>query len=130
MKWLLTYLAGLLTFLVVDGVWLGLVARSFYAERLGFLLADSINFVAAGAFYILYVAACLVLVVRPAAAIGSLWNATLMGATLGATAYATYDLTNLATVQGWPLEVAIVDIVWGAILTAAVCSVSYVVHRR
>lgn len=108
-----------------DGLWLGFVAKRFYRRELGRLMRRSPDVAAAAAFYVLYVVAAVLLVVRPGEALG--WT-TLeiagMGALLGAAAYGTYDLTNRATLVGFSWTLAIVDLVWGTVLTAAVAGVT------
>jgi uncharacterized membrane protein len=113
------YLAALLVLLLLDGVWLGLVARNFYKAHLGFIMADHPVWAAAGIFYLLYVGGLVVFVVSPGVRERRPGRAALKGAFFGLVAYATYDLTNLATVERWPLAVTLVDLAWGAVLSAA-----------
>lgn len=113
------YLVTALIFLALDALWLGLVAPRLYRQHLGDLLAESTNFLAAAVFYLLYVAALLVFVINPALREGSVWQAVYMGAFLGLVMYATYDLTNLATLKGWPLNITLIDLAWGSFVTAA-----------
>ncbi|MFW6303969.1 MAG: DUF2177 family protein, partial [Candidatus Sumerlaeota bacterium] len=101
-------------FLAVDLVWLGVVARKFYMNRLGYIMAEKPNWIAAFIFYLLFVAGVLLFTVKPALDRDSLRMALLLGAAFGLVTYATYDLTNLATVKDWPLRVSLVDMVWGA----------------
>ena len=119
------YVAALVGFLAIDMLWLGVVARGFYRRQLGFLLADQVNWWAALSFYLLFVAGVLVFAVAPALQAGSLSRALLLGGLLGLLTYGTYDLTNLATVKGWPLLVTLVDLAWGTALTAAVSGIGY-----
>ncbi|HCO99896.1 MAG TPA: DUF2177 domain-containing protein [Rhodospirillaceae bacterium] len=128
-KYIATYIATLLIFLVIDGIWLGLVARGFYVQQLGSLLRPSPNFGAAGLFYALYVMGILVFVIFPALNHGTWITAVLYGALFGLIAYATYDLTNLATLQGWPIVMSVVDMIWGAMLTATVAAAGYFAAR-
>ena len=123
------YLLTVPVFFVIDLVWLGVVARRFYRSQLGSLLRAEVNWGAAAAFYLLYIAGILVFVTAPALEKGSLGKALVYGAFFGLITYATYDLTNLATLEGWPVPVVIVDILWGAILCAAVGSASYGLGR-
>lgn len=125
-----TYALSLLAFLVLDFTWLGLVARGFYKDQLGQLLAPDVRWVPAILFYMLYVGAVLVFAVLPAVERGSLGRAVLLGGFFGVVAYATYDLTNLATLRGFPTTVAAVDMVWGGVLTAAVATVGYLFAAR
>ena len=117
-------------FLLFDALWLGLVAPGFYQSQIGFLLRDTPNWYAAGVFYLLYAAGLTVFVVSPAIREGSIRLGVLRGALFGLVTYATYDLTNLATVEGWPLTVTLVDLAWGATLCAATTLVSVWLARR
>jgi len=124
------YLALIVTMAVLDGLWLGLIARGMYQRSIGHLLADQVNVAAAIAFYLLYTAGLLVMIVRPALDAGDWRSAALKGAFLGVFAYMTYDLTNLATLKGFPLHLAIVDMVWGGIITGAASAVAVLVAQR
>jgi uncharacterized membrane protein len=125
-----TYMVSLVAFLVVDFTWLGLVARGFYRDQLGQLLAPDVRWLPAILFYMLYVGAVLVFAVLPAVERASLGRAVLLGGFFGVVAYATYDLTNLATLRDFPTVVAAVDIVWGGVLTASVATVGYLFASR
>lgn len=117
MKWIFAVIAAAVTMGVLDGLWLGVVAKSFYRDELGGLMRERTNVVAAVLFYVLYIAGVVVLVVRPYDGVGT---AALVGAALGLLAYGTYDLTNMATIDGFTWRVTVVDLMWGAVLTAAV----------
>lgn len=119
------YLATLVAFFAVDIVWLTLVARTFYRKYLGFLMAPSPNWAAAIIFYLLFIVGILVLAVLPGLEAGSLKTTLLRGALFGLVAYATYDLTNLATLKDWPLIVTIVDLIWGTVLSTVVSLAGY-----
>ncbi|NIM52219.1 MAG: DUF2177 family protein [Gemmatimonadales bacterium] len=120
---------GIVTFLVVDLVWLGVVARGFYRSHMGPLLREDIQWVPAIVFYLLFTGCLILFAVMPAMERSSPWRAILLGGLFGCAAYATYDLTNLATLRGFPTLVAIVDIVWGTVLAAIVAAVTYQVGR-
>lgn len=124
------FLVTFSTFLLIDGVWLTLIAKQFYAKHLGFLMAKSPNLWAALIFYLIYVFTLVVLIIAPAVQKGSVQTAILTGALFGLCAYATYDLTNLATIKNWPLVVTIVDVIWGTILTGTVAGVSYLILTK
>jgi len=109
-------------FLVIDLVWLGFVARKFYKQQLGYLMAEKVNWVAAIIFYVIYIAGLTYFVLLNAT---SWTDALLNGALLGFLGYATYDLTNLSTVKGWPLKITIVDLVWGTTLGALVSVITF-----
>jgi uncharacterized membrane protein len=123
------YVGTLTAFLIIDLLWLGVVARSFYADQMGSLLRADVRWGAAFLFYLIYVGGILVLAVAPALEQGSLQRAALQGALLGLVAYAAYDLTNLATLEGFPTRVAWVDLAWGTALTASVAAVGYWIGR-
>lgn len=119
------YIASVLGFFIIDMVWLGLLAKSFYKKHLGFLLSPSPNWTAATIFYLLFVAGLVIFVVVPAIRSGSFSGVLLKGALFGLITYATYDLTNLATIRDWPLVVTVVDMLWGILLSALVGSIGY-----
>jgi len=123
------YLATLVAFFAVDLVWLGLVARTFYRKYLGFLMAPKVNWPAALIFYLLFVVGILVFAVLPGLESGSLKTTLLRAALFGLIAYATYDLTNLATLKDWPLTVTIVDLVWGTAVSVLVSLAGYFAGR-
>jgi len=120
------YFVTLAAFLAIDAVWLALVARTFYRSYLDWLMATHPNWLAALAFYLLFVVGVLVFVVVPGVEDGSLRTTLLRGALFGLIAYGTYDLTNLATVKNWPLTITVVDMVWGTALSVAVSYVGFV----
>lgn len=109
----------------LDFLWLGVVAKSFYADRLAHLLAPSITWWAAGTFYLSFVLALYYFAVNPAYAARSLSVALMNGAFLGLAAYATYDLTNTATLPSWPVSVTLVDVAWGAFTSAVTAAAGY-----
>ena len=114
------YLIILAIFFLIDMIWLGLVAKNFYRHQLGSMLSPKVNWPAAILFYLLFIAGLQLFVVGPALAQGGVLRALWQGAFFGLIAYATYDLTNLATLKNWPLAVTAVDLVWGSVLGAAV----------
>jgi uncharacterized membrane protein len=116
-------------FVGIDFVWLGLIAKGFYASQVGPLLLKKPNLPAAIVFYFVYTAGLLYLVVLPAIRDASITHAALIGTIFGLLAYGTYDLTNLATLKGWTTKLAIVDMAWGGILTGLTASFSYLVGR-
>ncbi len=110
------YLITLAVFFVIDMVWLGVVAKGFYRKHLGFLMSPKVNWAAALLFYLVFIVGLLIFVIRPALAQGEPLKALLMGALFGLISYATYDLSNLATLKDWPIVVTVVDLVWGTTL--------------
>ena len=124
------YFATLIAFFVIDMVWLGLIARTLYRNYLGFLLASTTNWFAVILFYLLFILGILVFVVLPGLQDNSL-KATLLRAVLfGLVTYATYDLTNLATVKNWPVLITVIDLAWGTILSVLVSYISFMVGKR
>jgi len=123
------YLATLVAFFAIDMIWLGLVARTFYQKHLGFLLAPTTNWIAALVFYLLFILGILVFVVVPGLADNSLKTTLLRAALFGLITYATYDLTNLATVKNWPVLITVVDLAWGTVLSVAVSFVSFMAGK-
>ena len=130
MFYLKLYLCTLVGFLAIDIVWLTVVARGFYRNQLeDFLRTGQPNWWAAIIFYLLFVAGLLVFAIVPGLQAGSLYKVLLLGAFFGLVTYATYDLTNLATIKNWPWLVTLVDMAWGTVLAAAVSSIGYAAGR-
>ena len=117
---LIAYGAAISAFLIIDGIWLGLVAKNFYADHLGELLRKDFLMLPGVIFYLMFTAGLVFLAVRPSQPELSLANIALHGAIVGLMAYGTYDLTNLATLKDWPVLVTVVDIAWGTTLAASV----------
>jgi len=126
---LLLYLVGLAIFVIVDMLWLGVVAKDFYRKHLGPMLGPKVNWLAAVLFYLLFVVGLIVFAVKPALLRGRPIEAPFLGALLGLISYATYDLSNLATLKDWPPIVTVVDILWGTILGGSVSYVSALAGR-
>lgn len=122
---LYTYLLTVPVFFAIDLLWLGVVGKGIYDKYLGEFLADSPNWAAAGVFYLFYIFGIIYFAVLPAVETGNIWDAVLKGALFGGLAYATYELTNLAVVKGWPVGIVPIDIVWGVVLTASVAAASF-----
>jgi len=130
MRYLKLYLVSLAAFFAIDMLWLGLVARSFYQQYLSFLMASSPNWFVAIIFYLLFVVGILVFVVLPGLRVNSLKTTLLRAALFGLITYATYDLTNLATLKDWPALLSIVDMLWGTFLSVSVSCVGFIVGKR
>lgn len=124
------YIVTLISFLAIDGIWLVFIAKDFYAKYLGYLMSKNPNFFAAGIFYLIYTISLLIFVITPSIQKNSLQSAILYGALFGLCAYATYDLTNLATIKDWPLLVTVIDLIWGAFLSASVSAISYLIITK
>ena len=124
------FFVALISFLIIDGIWLTTVAKSFYSKHLGYIMSKTPNLFAAGIFYLIYILGLVVLVITPALQKNSLTSAIFMGALFGLCGYATYDLTNLATIKDWPLIVTIVDLIWGTFLSALISGISFWILRK
>lgn len=113
------------TFVAIDAVWLGVIARGLYRSHLGTMLREQPQMVAAASFYILYILALVFFVIQPAIEKSSWQYALFAGAFFGLVAYATYDLTNLATLKNWPLKITLIDLAWGACISGIVSLTAY-----
>lgn len=125
MKYLSIYGLTTIIFFAIDMLWLGFIAKNFYRKHIGFLLAENVNWAAAIVFYLLYIFGIIFFAVVPALKENNWQVALHNGALLGLLCYATYDLTNMATLKNWPFTVVWVDIVWGIVLTGGVSLLSY-----
>jgi uncharacterized membrane protein len=123
------FLIVLPVFFAIDLLWLGLLAKDFYDAQIGSLLKADVNWTAAIAFYLVFIAGIVHFVLMPAVEKGSARRAALNGAAFGFVTYATFDLTSLALIRDWPLLITLVDLAWGTVLTATVSSVAFALHR-
>lgn len=129
MKWIIAYIAAAISFGVLDAIWLRWAGPNFYRPNLGELLAENFRIAPALVFYAAYIAGIVWFAIRPGLT-GGLGAAALNGALLGALCYATYDLTNQATMKVWPVQVTVVDIIWGAFATCiAAIFAAYVAQK-
>ncbi len=124
------FLIALPVFFIIDMIWLVLVAKNFYQEQIGFLMKPDVNWLAAIIFYLLFIVGLVVFVISPAVEKNSWIHALLYGAFFGLITYATYDLTNLATLKDWPILVTVVDLIWGSVLAASVSVISYFIAMK
>jgi uncharacterized membrane protein len=130
MKTALIYAIATVVFFAIDMLWLGVIAKNIYRQKLGFIISAEVNWVAAFTFYLLYIAGILFFAIMPGLKQGS-WQVTLInGAIFGFMCYATYDLTNMATIKNWPLSIVVIDIIWGTVLTASVSVLTYMLANR
>lgn len=126
MSYVFAYAGSAIVFLGLDYIWLSRVARDFYAGSLGSLMRETPDFLAAGIFYLFYIGGIVFFAVMPAES----WKGALLrGAALGLLAYGTYDMTNLATLKGWPWRMAAVDMAWGMALTGLAAAGGYLAAR-
>ena len=130
MVYIKAYFGALLTFSVMDGIWLGSIATDFYFGQLGSLLRDEPNWFAAITFYLLYIFGIVYFSIRPSLKTGGFKTVFRDGCLFGLLAYATYDMTNLATVTNWPVIVTIVDIIWGVVITSSSAISGYIFAKK
>ncbi len=128
-KFILCYLLTAAVFFAIDMAWLGFIAKGLYNRLLGPLLAEQVNWAAAIIFYLLFIVGIFVFAIMPAVEKGAWQHALLYGALFGFFTYATYDLTNLATLKGWPMQLVFIDIAWGMILTGSVATAGYFITQ-
>lgn len=121
------YLLALPVFFAIDMLWLALLARNFYKDQIGFLMKPEVNWAAAIVFYLLFLVGLVVFVIEPAVERKDWLQALGKGALFGLITYATYDLTNLATLKDWPFTVVWVDMIWGSVLAASVSVLTYLI---
>jgi uncharacterized membrane protein len=129
-RYVTAYLATGIAFLAIDAVWLTTMADLLYRPLLGEMLAESFNLTPAVLFYVIYIAGIVIFAVRPALESGKWTTGALFGALFGFCAYATYDLTNHATLRGWPATITIADLIWGTVLTSSSATVGFLITRR
>ena len=128
-KMLISYLLTTLVFFAVDMIWLGLIAKNIYKKYLGALMSDTVNWVAALIFYLLFIIGIFIFVIYPSIEKQSPGRALVLGAIFGLITYATYDLTNYATLKGFPLNVVVLDLIWGTFITTVVSISGYYITK-
>ena len=128
MNFLKMYLIAFVVFLIVDAIWLTFVANNFYKKHLGFIMSDTPNFVAAIIFYLIFIVGLVYFVIMPGIDAQSIGKILLGGFLFGFITYATYDLTNLATLKDWPIIVTVVDLAWGSILSTVISLATYFIY--
>ena len=128
-RFAIAYAATFVVFCGLDFIWLGFVAKDYYQSQIGALLLEKPNWPVAALFYSVYIVGVLIFAVLPALDAGQWGKALLYGALFGFFAYATYDLTNLATLKGWSSGVALLDLAWGAVVTGISATAGYLITR-
>ncbi|PKK93127.1 MAG: DUF2177 domain-containing protein [Tenericutes bacterium HGW-Tenericutes-6] len=123
------YLIAFILFFVIDLLWLGIIAKDIYKKYLGHLMSTEVNWIAAIIFYLLFIGGLVFFVIMPAVEAGSIGKALLYGALFGFITYATYDLTNLATLKDWPIQITLIDLTWGTFLGTSVSLLSYLFYN-
>jgi uncharacterized membrane protein len=126
---IISYLLTAVVFFAIDMVWLGVVAKNIYRKYLGTFLSDTVNWTAAIIFYLIFIVGIFIFVINPAVKEQSVTRAIVLGAIFGLITYATYDLTNYATLKGFPLNIVFIDLAWGAVLTSLVSLAGYFIVK-
>ncbi|MFO7886889.1 MAG: DUF2177 family protein [Eubacteriales bacterium] len=130
MDYIKMYFITLAVFFVIDLTWLGLIAKNLYSQQLGFIMKENVNWIAAVTFYLIFIIGIVYFVVNPAI-INDNWRYALFaGMLFGFITYATYDLTNLATLKDWPLKITIIDLIWGTSLGGLTSIISFLINKR
>jgi uncharacterized membrane protein len=119
------YMIALVVFFIIDIIWLAIVAKNVYRKELGYIMSDKPNWIAAIIFYLIFITGMVFFVINPAIAKDSWSYALFVGMFFGFITYATYDLTNLATLKDWPIKITIIDLFWGTSLGGLVSTITF-----
>ena len=128
-KLISAYLLTTIVFFAIDMFWLGFIAKDYYGKHLANFLSPQVNWSAAIIFYLLFIVGIFIFAILPAVEKQSWLHALVYGGLFGFFTYATYDLTNLATLSNWPMKIVIIDIIWGFVLTASVSVSGYFISQ-
>ena len=127
MIWLAYFAVTFVVFMGIDLIWLGFVAKNIYSKYLGYLMAPQVNWLAALVFYVIFIIGVLYFVIAPSLVDRDFTQLVIRAMLFGFMTYATYDLTNLATVRDWPITITIIDLIWGTTLSTSVSLISYLI---
>ncbi len=127
MIWLAYFAVTFVVFMGIDLIWLGFVAKNIYSKYLGYLMAPNVNWLAALIFYVIFIVGVLYFVIAPSLVDRDFTQLVIRAMLFGFMTYATYDLTNLATVRDWPITITIIDLIWGTTLSTSVSVISYLI---
>lgn len=129
MTFLKEYIVAFVVFLAIDAVWLGFIAKNIYNKELGFILSPNPNLLAAAVFYLIFIGGLVYFVIHPGLANKDISQVLISGLVFGVVTYATYDLTNMATIANWPLKITIIDMIWGGFLATSVSYITYIILK-
>jgi len=127
MQYILAYIATTISFFALDFFWINYFAKDYLTERIGDLI--QFNITAAIIFYLIYIFGIVLFAVSPALLAGNWKVALFLGAAFGFFCYATYDMTNLATLKDWPVSFAVLDIAWGTFLTGSSAALGFIITK-
>lgn len=125
-----SYISTFVIFMGIDMIWLGVISKKLYAEKLGYLMATKVNWMAAVLFYLIFIVGLLFFVILPAIEKSSWGYALMAGAFFGLVTYGTYDLTNLATIKDWPILITVIDLIWGSFVSGSTALLSYLLIQK
>lgn len=128
MSYIKMYIIAFIVFLIIDAIWLGIISKNLYKKELGHLMSKKPNFIAAGLFYLLFLVGLVYFVINPSIINNDLPKLFISSGLFGLITYATYDLTNLATLKDWPLKITIIDLIWGTTLSILVSYLTYLLY--
>ena len=128
MNYIKMYIIAFFVFLIIDAVWLGIISKNLYKKELGHLMSKKPNFIAAGLFYLLFLVGLVYFVINPSIINNDLSKLFISSGLFGLITYATYDLTNLATLKDWPLKITIIDLLWGTTLSILVSYLTFLLY--
>ncbi|MCA9344652.1 DUF2177 family protein [Candidatus Saccharibacteria bacterium] len=130
LNYLALYLISFGWFIVFDAVWLGVLAKNLYATELKGLMTNEVKWGAAVLFYLIFIVGLVYFVIAPTLKSGAMNNLVLAAALFGLVTYATYDLTNYATLKNFPLKIVVIDLIWGTVLSTIVATLAYVTYTK
>ena len=130
LKLFITYLTTAVVMVLIDLIWLGVIAKPMYQAGIGHLMAEKPNIAAAISFYALFPVGLMIFAILPESANAGWQRTALLGALFGFFTYATYDLTNLATLKNYPLQLALIDILWGSLVSAVAATAGKLIYNR
>lgn len=128
MSYIKMYIIAFIVFLIIDAIWLGIISKNLYKKELGHLMSKKPNFIAAGLFYLLFLVGLVYFVINPSIINNDLPKLFISSGLFGLITYATYDLTNLATLKDWPLKITIIDLLWGTTLSILVSYLTFILY--
>lgn len=129
MSYVKMYVIAFIAFVVIDAIWLLFISKNLYQNEIGHLMADKAKLIPAIIFYLIFLVGLVYFVINPAVQNKDVTKLLLSAALFGLITYATYDLTNLATLKDWPLKITVIDLIWGTTLSTAVSYITYIVCK-
>ena len=130
MKPILVFTITFIVFLLIDFLWLSVISGDLYKNNIGHLMSKNVQLLPALIFYAIFVVGLTVLVLIPGLESQDLTRTLLLAALFGLVTYATYDLTNLATLKDWPLKITLIDLAWGTTVSTLTTLISYLISNH